>query len=45
MCAIFWEGYREIRRCSRDTYPESYTTKYTSILVYEEKRQGNVAMR
>ena len=25
-----WEGYRESRRCSRDTYPESYITKYTS---------------
>ena len=26
-----WEGYRESRRCSRDTYPESYITEYTSI--------------
>ena len=26
-----WEGYRESRRCSRDTYPESYITKYTSV--------------
>jgi len=26
-----WEGYRESRRCSRDTYPESYITKYTCI--------------
>ena len=26
-----WEGYRESRRCSRDTYPESYITK-NSIL-------------
>ena len=26
-----WEGCRESRRCSRDTYPESYVTKYTSI--------------
>ena len=25
------EGCRESRRCSRDTYPESYITKYTSI--------------
>ena len=25
-----WEGYRESRRCSRDTYPESYITKYTT---------------
>jgi hypothetical protein len=24
-----WEGFRESRRCSRDTYPESYITKYT----------------
>jgi len=28
-----WEGYRESRRCSRDTYPEAYITKYTSIYV------------
>jgi len=27
----FREGCREGRRCSRDTYPESYITKYTSI--------------
>jgi len=26
-----WEGYHESRRCSRDTYPESDITKYTSI--------------
>ena len=26
-----WEGCRESRRCSRDTYSESYITKYTSI--------------
>ena len=26
-----WEGYHESRRCSRDTYPESYITQYTSI--------------
>ena len=32
---ILWEGYRESRRCSRDTYPESYITEY--ILIYEEK--------
>jgi hypothetical protein len=25
------EGCRESRRCSRDTYPESYINKYTSI--------------
>ena len=25
-----WEGYHESRRCSRNTYPESYSTKYTS---------------
>ena len=24
-------GYHESRRCSKDTYPESYITKYTSI--------------
>ena len=32
-----WEGYHESRRCSRDTYPESYITEYT--LVYEDKRR------
>jgi len=26
-----WEGYRQSRRCSRDTYPESCITKCTSI--------------
>ena len=26
-----WEGYRVSRRCSRDTYPESYITKYASM--------------
>jgi hypothetical protein len=25
------EGCRESRKCSRDTYPESYITKYTGI--------------
>jgi len=30
-----WEGYHESRRCSRDTYPESYITEYT--LVYEDE--------
>ena len=29
-----WEGCRESRRCSRDIYPESYITKYTSIRRY-----------
>ena len=27
-------GFRQSRRCSRDTYPESYITKY--ILIYED---------
>ena len=26
-----WEGYHKSKRCSRDTYPESYVIKYTSI--------------
>ena len=26
-----WLGYHESRRCSRDTYPESYITKCASI--------------
>ena len=25
------EGFRQSMRCSRDTYPESYITEYTSI--------------
>ena len=29
-CDRFREGCRESRRCSRDTYPESYITKCTS---------------
>ena len=29
-CEILREGCRESRGCSRDTYPESYITKYTS---------------
>jgi hypothetical protein len=28
---LVWEGYHESRRCSTDTYPESYITKYTSM--------------
>ena len=27
---IVWEGYRESRRCSTDTYPESYITLWWS---------------
>ena len=27
---LSWEGCHESRRCSRDTYPESYITEYTS---------------
>ena len=26
-----WEVYHESRRCSRDTYPESYITNYTAV--------------
>ena len=29
--SFLWEGYHERRRCSRDTYPESYIAKYTII--------------
>ena len=29
--ACRWEGYQESRRCSRDTYPESYLTKDTHV--------------
>ena len=42
-----WEGYRESGRCSRDTCPESYITKYTSTRtqswvreVCKERRKG-----
>ena len=28
-----WEGYRESRRCSRASYPESYITKNTRIRI------------
>ena len=33
-----WEGYHESRRCSRDTSPESYITKHTSIPRFHLKR-------
>ena len=33
-----WEGCRESRRCSKDTYPESYITRYTSIRRYSARR-------
>ena len=36
-----WEGFRESRRCSRDTYPDSYITEY--ILIYEEYFRGMFA--
>ena len=26
-----WQGYHESRKCSRDTHPESYITRYTRI--------------
>jgi len=26
-----WKWYHRSRRCSRDTYPESFITKYTSV--------------
>ena len=29
--SFIWEGYHESRRCSRDTYPESYITNDTRI--------------
>ena len=35
LAAIDREGFRESKRCSRDTYPESYITEY--ILIYENK--------
>ena len=33
------QGYREGRRCWRDTYPESYITHYTSIRRFEQTRE------
>ena len=33
---LVWEGFRESRTCSRDTYPESYITEY--ILIYEDNQ-------
>ena len=30
-------GFSESRRRSRDTYPESYITKYTIFEIYEDK--------
>ena len=38
-----WEGFRESRRCSRDTYPESYITEF--ILTYEDNRGSTFALR
>ena len=35
-----WEGFCKSRRCSRDTYPESYITEY--ILIYEDNYYTNV---
>ena len=31
-----WEGCHQSRRCSRNTYSESYITKYTSIRRFKE---------
>jgi len=39
-----WEGYHESRRCSRDTYPESYITKYTSIRRQNECQENMKAV-
>ena len=33
-----WEGYHESRRCPRDTYPDSYITKYTTKKNRENER-------
>ena len=35
-----WEGFRESRRCSRDTYPESYITECT--LAHEDESHRNI---
>ena len=31
LAGFLWKGFRESRRCSRDTYPESYSTEYVPI--------------
>jgi hypothetical protein len=37
-------GYHESRRCSRETYPETYITKYTSIRrTYEDSHSQIMA--
>ena len=35
-----WEGCRQSRRYSRDTYPDSYITKYTSIRRFVLRVEG-----
>ena len=35
-----WEGHHGSRRCSRDTYPESYIAKYTRYEEHEKFRVG-----
>jgi len=37
------EGFRESKRCSRDTYPESYITEET--LVYEENPTARISLQ
>ena len=39
----FWERYNE-NRCSRDTYPESYITKYTLIRIQMDSPKIEVAL-
>ena len=38
------DGYHESRRCSRDTYPESYITKNTSLRRYGEFKREEMAI-
>ena len=35
-----WEGYHESSRCFRDTYPESYITKFTSLRSTNASREA-----
>jgi hypothetical protein len=39
-CDRLWERCRKSRRCSRDTFPESYTTKNNSIRRKEKRGHG-----
>ena len=39
----FWEGYHESRRCSKDTYPETYIALNLSGVLIERGVGGTAA--